>query len=180
MKYRNSARALALVLAGMLACPAVSAQAATFADMNNVPWPGAEKSIQKAADLKLVVGETINGKSYFKPKDPVSLTQSCQLAYKLLLETGKAKADEEITKKWSVVMNTYKIQSWAHPSVAYCLENGIIQISELAGFVKGELNVSATREQAAEILGRALEVGMPELSATTSTTIFKDNASISA
>ncbi|MBQ5708609.1 MAG: S-layer homology domain-containing protein, partial [Anaerotignum sp.] len=180
MKYRNSARALALVLAGMLACPAVSAQAATFADMNNVPWPGAEKSIQKAADLKLVVGETINGKSYFKPKDPVSLTQSCQLAYKLLLETGKAKADAEITKKWSIVMDTYKIQSWAHPSVAYCLENGIIQISELGSFINGEINVSATREQAAEILGRALEVGMPELKATASTTIFKDNASISA
>ena len=51
-----------------------------------------EVSINKAAELKLVVGETINGKNYFKPKDPVSLTQTCQLAYKLLLETGKAKA----------------------------------------------------------------------------------------
>ena len=122
MKYlKNKKHPVAFLLAAMIACQPITAQAVTFADMNNVPWPGAEKSIQKAADLKLVVGETINGKSYFKPKDPVSLTQSCQLAYKLLLETGKAKADAEITKKWSIVMDTYKIQSWAHPSVSYCL-----------------------------------------------------------
>jgi len=181
MKYlKNKKHPVAFLLAALIACQPITAQAVTFADMNNVPWPGAEASINKAAELGLVVGETINGKSYFKPKDPVSLTQSCQLAYKLLLETGKAKADSEVQKKWSIVMNTYKIQSWAQPAVSFCLENGIVEISELNGFVSGEVNVSATREQAATILGRALEVGMPDLKASTSTTIFKDNASISA
>ena len=52
MKYRTSTRTLALVLAGLLTIPPVSAQAVTFADMNNVPWPGAEKSINKAAELR--------------------------------------------------------------------------------------------------------------------------------
>lgn len=180
MKYRTSARTLALVLAGLLTIPPVSAQAVTFADMNNVPWPGAEKSINKAAELKLVVGETINGKNYFKPKDPVSLTQACQLAYKLLTETGKAKADSSVQEKWTTVMNTYKIQSWAHPAVSFCLEEGIISISDLGGFVSGEVNKSATREQAAEILGRALTVGVPSKKATATSTNFKDNASISS
>lgn len=181
MKYHYTKKhPVAFLLAAMMICQPITAQAVTFADMNNVPWPGAEVSINKAAELGLVVGETINGKSYFKPKDPVSLTQSCQLAYKLLLETGKAKADAEVQKKWSVVMDTYKIQSWAHPAVSFCLENGIVEISELSGFVKGEVNVSATREQAATILGRALEVGVPSLDATATATVFKDNASISA
>ena len=96
MKYHKIAKPIAFALAAMLAIPPVSASAITFADINQVPWPGAEVSINKAAELKLVVGETINGKNYFKPKDPVSLTQTCQLAYKLLLETGKAKADASV------------------------------------------------------------------------------------
>ena len=181
MKYQgNKKHPVAFLLAALLVCQPITAQAVTFADINNVPWPGAEVSINKAAELGLVVGETINGKSYFKPKDPVSLTQSCQLAYKLLIETGKAKADASVTQKWSTVLNTYKIQSWAQPAVSFCLENGIIQISDLSSFINGEINVSATREQAAEILGRALTVGVPSMKATASTTSFKDNASISA
>ena len=78
------------------------------------------------------------------------------------------------------MMNTYKIQSWAHPAVSFCLENSIIDISDLSGFVNGEVNRSATREQAAEILGRALEYGVPSNKATATTTKFVDNASISA
>ena len=179
MKYRKTARPIVLALAAMLALPPVSASAITFADINQVPWPGAEVSINKAAELKLVVGETINGKNYFKPKDPVSLTQTCQLAYKLLLETGKAKADASVQEKWTVVMNTYKIQSWAFPAVSFCLENNIVTISDLGGFISGEVNRSATREQAAEILGRALEVAVPAKKANATSTIFKDNASIS-
>ena len=180
MKYHKLAKPLAFVLAAMLAIPPVSAQAVTFADINQAPWPGAEVSINKAAELKLVVGETINGKNYFKPKDPVSLSQACQLAYKLLLETGKAKADASVQATWKTVLDTYNIQSWAHPAVSFCLDKEIITISDLSGFVSGEVNKSATREQAAEILGRALAVGVPSKKATATTTIFKDNANIAA
>ena len=180
MKYRKTAKSMAAVLAALLAFQPATALAVTFADMNQVPWPGAETSINKAAELKLVVGEEINGKNYFKPKDPVSLSQACQLAYKLLLETGKTSANTKTVEKWTVVMNTYKIQSWAHPAVSFCLENSIIDIADLSGFVSGEVNRSATREQAAEILGRALEYGVPANKATATTTKFVDNASISA
>ncbi|MBQ9092294.1 MAG: S-layer homology domain-containing protein, partial [Anaerotignum sp.] len=76
MKYRNKSKhSLGLLVAALLAFQPVSAYAVTFADMNNVPWPGAETSINKAADLGLVVGETINGKSYFRPRDSVSLSE---------------------------------------------------------------------------------------------------------
>ena len=180
MKYRKTARPLSFLVASLLAFQPVTALAVTFADMNQVPWPGAEVSINKAADLGLVVGETKNGKSYFRPRDTVSLSESCQFAYKVLLQTKKASADASVTEKWATVLNTYKIQDWAHPAISFCLEKGIISISDLSNFVKNGTNMPASREQAAEILGRALTVGVPSYKATASTTKFVDNASISA
>lgn len=178
MKYRKIARPLAFAVASMLAFQPMTALAVTFADINQVPWPGAEVSINKAADLGLVVGETINGKSYFRPRDTVSLSESCQFAYKVLTQTGKAKADASITEKWKTVLTTYKIQDWAHPAVAFCLDNNIVSISDLNNFVKNGSNMPASREQAAEILGRALTVGVPSYTAKASNTAFNDNASI--
>lgn len=108
--------------------------------MNQAPWAGAEASINKAASLGLVVGETRNGKNHFRPRDSVSLSESCQLAYKLLIQTGKAKADDSVTQKWTPIMNAYGIQSWAYPAVSYCLENGILATSNLSGFMKNGSN----------------------------------------
>ena len=178
MKYRKTARPLAFVLASMMALQPVSALAVTFADINQVPWPGAETSINKAADLGLVVGETKNGKSYFRPKDSVSLSESCQFTYKVLLQTKKITADASLAEKWKSVLTAYQIQDWAHPAVSFCLEKGIISIADLSGYTKNGMNVAATREQAAEMLGRALTVGAPSYSVSASNTKFNDNASI--
>lgn len=180
MKYNKAKHTVAFTLAALLACQPVSAYAITFADMNQVPWPGAETSINKAAELGLVVGETQNGKSYFRPRDSVSLAESCQLAYKLLIQTGKASADSSITEKWSTVLTTYGIQEWAHPAVSFCLDEGIVSISNLGSFMKNGSNLPATREQAATILGRALTTGVSSYSATATTTKFNDNSSISS
>ena len=61
---KKTKHTVALALAAMLACQPLSVYAATFADMNQVPWAGAEASINKAASLGLVVGETRNGKTF--------------------------------------------------------------------------------------------------------------------
>ena len=167
---KKTKHTVALALAAMLACQPLSVYAATFADMNQVPWAGAEASINKAASLGLVVGETRNGKTYFRPRDSVSLSESCQLAYKLLMQTGKAKADDSVTQKWTPIMNAYGIQSWAYPAVSYCLENGILATSNLGGFMKNGSNLPATREQAATILGRALTKGVSSYTANETTT----------
>ena len=128
--------------------------------------------VNKAASLGLVVGETRNGKNHFRPRDSVSLSESCQLAYKLLIQTGKAKADDSVTQKWTPIMNAYGIQSWAYPAVSYCLENGILATSNLSGFMKNGSNLPATREQAATILGRALTKGVSSYTANETTTTF--------
>lgn len=180
MKHSKTKQSMAFVVAALLACQPISAYAATFADMNQVPWSGAEVSINKAASLGLVVGETVNGKTYFRPRDSVSLTESCQLAYKLLLQTGKATANASVTEKWAAVLKTYGIKEWAHPAISYCLEEGIISISNLGSFMKNGSNLPATREQAVTILGRALTTGVPSYSANATTTKFNDNASISS
>lgn len=180
MKSHHTKKSVAFLAAAILACQPVSALAVTFADMNQAPWPGAETSINKAAELGLVVGETINGKSYFRPRDTVSLSESCQFAYKVLLQTNKAAADPSLAQKWGGILNTYNIQSWAHPAVAFCLEHGIISISDLSLFVKNGTNMPASREQAAEMLGRALVVGVPSLKANATSTKFKDNSSIAS
>lgn len=176
---KKTKHTVALALAAMLACQPLSVYAATFADMNQAPWAGAEASINKAASLGLVVGETRNGKTNFRPRDSVSLSESCQLAYKLLIQTGKAKADDSVTQKWTPIMNAYGIQSWAYPAVSYCLENGILATSNLSGFMKNGSNLPATREQAATILGRALTKGVSSYTANETTTTFLDNSRIS-
>lgn len=180
MKYNHAKRSAAFIVAALLACQPLSVYAATFADMNQVPWAGAETSINKAAELGLVVGETRNGLSYFRPRDSVSLAESCQLAYKLLIQTGKTTADASLSEKWSTVMKTYGIQEWAYPAVSFCLENNIISITNLGSFMKNGSNLPATREQAATILGRALTTGVSSYTANATSTKFGDNSSISS
>ena len=178
MKYNKLARPIAFTVAALLTFQPMTALAVTFADINQAPWPGAEVSINKAADLGLVVGEVKNGKNYFRPRDTVSLPESCQFAYKVLMQTGKAKADASLTEKWKTVMVTYSIQDWAFPAISYCLEHNIVSISDLGNFVKNGTNMPASREQAAEILGRALTVGVPSYTAKATNTAFNDNANI--
>ena len=180
MKRKKTNRPIALALAVMLACQPFAVYAADFADMNQVAWAGAKTSIHKAASLGLVVGETKNGKTYFRPKDSVSLSETCQLAYKLLIQTGKAAADTAVTEKWLPVLTAYGIQEWAHPAVSFCLEKEIISSSALSGFLKNGSNLPATREQAASILGYALTVGAPSYTTDETATSFQDDSSISS
>lgn len=179
MKYANKKHPVAFLIAAILACQPISAQAITFADINQAPWAGAEVSINKAASLGLVVGETINGKNYFRPRDSVSLCETAQLAYKVLLNTGKITPDSAAIQNYSSFMNLYKIPTWAHTAVGTCLKEGIILPNELPTFMNNNTAKAATREQAATILGRALEVGVPSSRATAVATKFVDNNSIS-
>lgn len=175
---KNLSKPVLFLAASLIACQPVSALGVTFSDLDNVPWPGAETSIQKAADLGLMVGETQDGKTVFRPRDKVSLCETVQLAYKLMVNTKKLTTDSSVTEKWSTTMQTYKIPEWAHTALAHCLEKNVVSITDLSSFMKDGAPQEATREKAAEILGRALVAAVPSLSASGSTS-FGDNASIS-
>ena len=175
---KNFSKPVLFLAASLIACQPVSALGVTFSDLDKVPWPGAETSIQKAADLGLMVGETQNGKTIFRPRDKVSLCETVQLAYKLMVNTKKLTPDDSVTEKWSTTMQTYKIPEWAYPALAQCLEKKIVAITDLSSFMNNGAPREATRERATEILGRALEAAVPSLSAGGSTS-FGDNAEIS-
>ncbi len=48
---KNFSKPVLFLAASLIACQPVSALGVTFSDLDKVPWPGAETSIQKAADL---------------------------------------------------------------------------------------------------------------------------------
>ncbi|MDD3570086.1 MAG: S-layer homology domain-containing protein [Lachnospiraceae bacterium] len=136
----------------------VSMAAVKFSDINNVPWEGAKNYMVKVAELGLMVGqENGNGTSLFRAKDKVTYCETVQLAYNILKNEGKAEVSQETKAKWKSVMSGYKIPEWAHEAVSYALENQIISITDLSGFMttKGANN-NATREDVAVIFGRAL------------------------
>ena len=77
---KKTKHTVALALAAMLACQPLSVYAATFADMNQAPWAGAEASINKAASL---LGKPETAKTIFAPEilflcpNPASWRISC-------------------------------------------------------------------------------------------------------
>ena len=113
------------VLISSVLCAAMSVQALAsvkFSDENDVPWEGAKAYINQVASLGLMVGQTLDdGTNVFRAKDKVTYYEVMQLAYNLLKECGKAVPSENVTEKWTKVMEGYKIPQWAREAAAYCL-----------------------------------------------------------
>lgn len=172
---------LALLLASaMVLSTTATGFAASFSDIGDVPWSGAETYVNKAAELGIMVGETSNGKTVFRPKDSVTLCETIQITYSLLKAAENVSASSSVISKWTSVMNGYKIPSWAHEATAYCLENSIITVSDLPSIMSSAgASKKATREMVAYIMGRGLITADSSLSADDTSTSFKDNSSIS-
>ncbi len=159
MKFKKLLTAFmtAAMISGSIA-PAVFA--ADFSDINDVPWEGAKTYINAVADAGLMVGDyNAKGKKVFRAKDKVSYCETMQLVYTLMKEyTGKA-VDSSVVTKYTSVMSGYKIPSWAYEAVAYGLENGIVTINDIPGFITSKgTSANATRQDVAIMLGRALKV----------------------
>jgi len=138
---------------------ATNAFAANFADMNQVPYEQAKPYINAVADAGLMVGDTnASGQKVFRPLDKVTYCETMQLVYAIMKTYTGKEIDTAVVNKYATVMNGYKIPSWAHPAVAYGLENGIVTISDIPGFVNSKgVGVNATRQDVAIMLGRALK-----------------------
>lgn len=147
-----------LMAAVMSASMASNALAASFSDINDVPWSGAEQYINKAADLGIMVGDKDStGKQVFRAKDRVTYCEAMQIAYSVLKETNSLETTVDTTAKWTGVMQSANIPTWAYTSVAYGLESGIVSENDIKIFMKGPgENRDATRENVAVIFGKAL------------------------
>lgn len=149
----------------------------TFADINNVPWPGAATFIEEAASLGLMSGYTEDGKKYCKPRNNVTYCEATQLMYSIMKTYYKQDVTNETITKWKPIMDAYKIPSWAYNAVAYALDKGILVTSDLTKFMKGNTQQNANREDVGVIFGKALgKVYTVDMDAKLT---FKDAGSIS-
>ena len=141
----------ALFLAAMMAVG--TAVPASAADINDVPWGGAQAYINSVFESGLMVGEIDeNGNRVFRAKNNISYTETAQLVYSLSGTT----VSTDVVQKWTSVMKSNKIPSWAYNCVAYCLENSIVTINDIPGFITSKgTNANATRQDVAIMLGRA-------------------------
>lgn len=152
-------REASVILAAMMVIGNVSSgYAATFSDINNVPWEGAKTYINTVADLGLMVGDTdATGKKVFRAKDKVTYCETMQMTYTLLKNNNKLLDTTDLVKSYSPILTSYNIPAWAQEAVAYGLRNEILSITDVSKFMKdSKTNNNATREGVAVIFGKAL------------------------
>ncbi len=176
----NKKKMLAVMVAATTFFSSVPAMAVNFTDINNVPWEGAKTYINSVADLGIMVGDyNSKGQLVFRAKDNISYCETMQLVYSLVQKHTGESVTAAIQNKWTSVMNGYKIPAWAQPAVAYGLENKIITISDIPGFINSKgVSVNATRQDVAIMVGRALK-DYGTLNSNPSLT-YKDKSAINA
>ncbi|GFI61316.1 hypothetical protein IMSAG049_00473 [Clostridiales bacterium] len=174
-------RFTAMLLAAVMSLSmAASASAASFSDINDVPWEGAKEYINSVADAGLMVGDTnSSGNKVFRAKDRITYNEAMQLAYSVLKGTESLKVSEDKTDKWKSTMQAAYIPEWAYTAVAYGLESGVVSANDIKIFMKSEgVNRDATRENVAVIFGKALS-HISEANPSAELT-FKDKSEITA
>ncbi|MBS4959232.1 MAG: S-layer homology domain-containing protein [Clostridiales bacterium] len=154
--------------------------AANFADIKDVPWPGAADYINKAADAGLLTGSKNDaGQLVFRAKDQVTYCETAQLIYNLMKSFDSSLASADYTSKWSGVMNGYKIPSWAQKAVSLGLEKGYLASGDLSKFMTSSGgNNYAKREDVAVIFGKALSPIFKDVQ--TSSLTYADASSVSS
>ena len=146
------------VMAVMIIGSAITVNAATFYDINDVPWEGAKEYINNVSALNLMVGDTdASDRTVFRAKDRVTYCEAMQIAYSILKNTETMENSTYETSKWEKALQEAHIPEWAYPCVSYGLENGILLESDLGIFMKeAGVNREATRENVAVIFGKAI------------------------
>ncbi|MEA4972651.1 MAG: S-layer homology domain-containing protein [Candidatus Metalachnospira sp.] len=154
------------------------AYGSVFADINNVPWTGAAQYIDEAYSLGLMAGYTENGSRYCKAKNNVTYCEAVQLMYSIMSSYSGTSVSSAVISKWTSIMASNSIPSWAYSSVAYALENSILSTNDLSIFMSSSGNQNnARREDVAVIFGKALSKNFSI--ASNPTISYGDKASVS-
>ena len=147
-------RKLTLFLSAVMAASSLpmTAYAANFKDINDVPWSGASAVINSVADRGLLSGYD---DGTFRARNNVTYCEAMQMVYTTLTKTGNASFDAVSVYSYMSVLDTYKVPKWAQMAVAYGLSEGILDmqmvVTKFAGGTK-----AATRDDVATIFGNAL------------------------
>ena len=163
---------LVLALVMLLTTIAPSFAATNFADVSSDYW--GRTHIAKAAERGIVSGSIENGKSVFKPEDPVTKAEALIMVYKTLRATNNLKSTDSFANKYKAVLESYKIPSWAFEAIAYAMEYNILTGGELAGLMSNGRQTNASRQQVAVYLGRAFGSGNQDINISPLTFIDRE------
>ena len=111
-------RKFALILSAVMAASSLplTAYAANFKDINNVPWAGAETVINSVADKGLLSGYE---DGTFRAKNNVTYCEAMQMVYNVLVKTGVAKSMDAVEAyAYMGTLDTYQVPKWAQMAVA--------------------------------------------------------------
>ena len=120
-------RKFALILSAVMAASSLplTAYAANFKDINDVPWAGAETVINSVADKGLLSGYE---DGTFRAKNNVTYCEAMQMVYNVLVKTGVAKSMDAVEAyAYMGTLDTYQVPKWAQMAVAYGLKNGMLR-----------------------------------------------------
>ncbi|MBM6829157.1 S-layer homology domain-containing protein [Anaerotignum lactatifermentans] len=168
-------RKLSLALAVILAAGTMpaTAMAATFKDINELPW--ASSSITAAADRNLISGYE---DGTFRAKNNVTYTECMVMLYNVLSKTNSLQTmDTSAMAGYYSTFSSMGIPTWAQASVIYGLSTNVLYLSDLTKFYDDGVARAATREDVAIFFGRALETKYDLLK--TPTVIYNDQWKIS-
>lgn len=147
-------RKLSLALAVVLAAGSMpmTAMAASFKDINDVPW--AASTIMTVADRGLINGYEDNT---FRAKNNVTYTETMVMLYNVLSKTNSLQTmDTSSMAGYYQMFSTFKIPTWAQASVLYGLGTNVLFLSDLSKFYDNGVARPASREDVAVFFGRAL------------------------
>ncbi len=172
-------RKMALLLSAVMVASGLplTAYAANFKDMSDLPWAGAETVITSVADKGLLSGYE---DGTFRAKNNVTYCEAMQMVYTVLTKTGTAKATDAVTAySYMATLDAYKVPKWAQMAVAYGLDNNIVDMQMVVTKFAGG-NQAATREDVALLFGNALAAYYDKERDATEAKKFADYQSISA
>lgn len=174
MKRILTFAAAVLLLMSTLILPAFAAP--RFLDVETSYW--GNSYIEFAATQGIINGyPSGDGRYYFLPENSVTREEAITMLYRALKSSGKLTSTEDFTSTYQKLLDQHRISSWSQSYVAYGLESGILEESELPDFVGAEGNgIAAPREQIAIWAARA----MGELAAPVYSLPYTDLSSISA
>ena len=142
-------RKLTLFLSAVMVASSLpmTAYAANFKDINDVPWDGVQSVINSVADKGLLGGYEDNT---FRARTNVTYCEAMQMVYKTMTKSGMAEPVSAMDiYSYTATLNSLKVPVWAHTAVAYGLQNGIIDLQMVAQKFGSNGSQVATREDVA-------------------------------
>lgn len=170
-------RKLTLFLSAVMAASSLpmTAYAANFKDIDDVPWASAV--INNVADKGLLSGYE---DGTFRGKNNVTYCEAMQMVYTTLTKSGAAAPMDAVTVYgYMQALDTLKVPKWSQMAVAYGLSTGILDMQMVAAKFAGGTK-TASREDVAIIFGNAMGYVFGKERDISGAESFRDYWSISA